>query len=239
MTKALLLCAGFGTRLKELTKDTPKAMLDIHGKPLLEHTIQHLRKYNINNLFINLHYHANQIKDYFGNGKDFGVQINYSYEEEPLGTAGALLKLKEEFKQEETFLVCYGDLFCTSNYRKLLDSHKTGTATIMLHKRKHSNSIVEMNQNRRITKFIERPKNNIPIQLNDPWVNSGIYCLSYQIFNYFEQDDYGKALDFPKHIFPKLLAKEELYGYPLDAYRIAIDSSERLEQLKKDIYQHS
>lgn len=233
MTRAMILCAGFGTRLNELTKDTPKCMLRIGEKPILEHTIVHLRGLGIDNIVINLHYLADQITSYLGSGQKLGVNITYSYEDEPLGTAGAVKKVQNILTKSENFLVLYGDIVTNQNYIDLLDFHnaqKNSIGTIILHERNKSNSIVEIDENCKIKKFLERPTEEELKNKRQNWVNSSLYCFNRKLFDYIPN---GKS-DFPKDIFPNLIEKNALYGFPLNAYRCAIDSPERYFMVKLD-----
>src|ERR1044072_9517480 len=95
--KAMLLAAGKGPRLKPLTETVAKCMIEIGGKPVLEHNIVWLRKYGVTDILINLHYLAEAVMNYFGDGSRFGVRLKYSYEEELLGTAGAVKKVESFF----------------------------------------------------------------------------------------------------------------------------------------------
>lgn len=234
MTSAMILCAGFGTRLKEYTKNTPKPMLKLSGKPMLEYTISHLSGLGIKNIVINLHYLAEQITSYFGDGEKWGVKISYSYEEEPLGTAGAVKKVENILGQSENFFVLYGDVFCTENYAEMLNFHisnKEGLASIVLHERTSSNSVVEMDANRLITRFIERPQSEVKDKRQN-WVNSGLYCFNKEILEYIPENI---EYDFPKEVFQELVSQKKLYGYPLSGYRCAVDSPERYLKLQEDL----
>ena len=227
----MILCAGLGTRLQELTKDTPKPMLPINGKPILEYTIEHLSGLGIKRLIVNLHYLPEKITSYFGNGNKWGVSIDYSYEKEPLGTAGALKKVSSMIKDD--VLLLYGDVICNEDYNALFDFHKSrpgSVASIVLHERKLSNSVVEMDKDQLITRFIERPEKEVADKKQD-WVNSGLYCFSKKILEFIPEKVY---CDFPKDIFPALVEKKLIYGYPLKGYRKAIDSIERYKEIQED-----
>ena len=229
----MILCAGFGTRLEGLTKDCPKPMLPIGGKPLLEHSLVYLKQNGIDEFIINLHFLADKITSYFGSGKKWGIKIDYSFEESPLGTAGAVKNVEKYFALEKSFLVFYGDVFARSNLRDLLSEHHRHSypaATIFLHERKNSNSNVEMNSAGLIEKFIERPTVSL-FEKNQNWVNSGIYCFSPSIFDFIESK---AVVDFPKDVFGKLLERKIFYGVPHKGYRCAVDSKERYEQLLND-----
>ncbi len=232
MKTAMILCAGYGKRLGELTKDTPKPMLPVNGKPMLEYTIGHLAKLGIDHLIINLHYLPDKITSYFGNGKKWGVSIDYSFEEEPMGTAGALKKVAPMITDDT--LVLYGDVICNEDYNSLIDFHKSrrnAVASIILHERRSSNSVVEMNGDRLITRFIERPEKEVKDKKQD-WVNSGLYCFSKKILEFIPEKVY---CDFPKDVFPSLVEKKLIYGYPLKGYRKAVDSAERYKEIQEDL----
>jgi len=233
MNTAMVLCAGYGTRLKQYTQNTPKPMLLLGGKPLLEYTIEHLSGYGIDNIIINLNYLADQITSYFSDGSRWGVNISYSYEESLLGTAGAVKKV-EDLLQDDDFLVIYGDVISNQDYGDFIDFHKSkkdAVASIIVHKRAGSNSLVEMDRQHRITEFVERPESS----RNDPdknWVNSGLYGFNIKILDYIPQ---GIFCDFPRDIFPELVAEGSIFGYKLKGYRCSVDSPERYEKVQDDL----
>ena len=107
--KALILAAGFGTRLKPLTNDLPKPMFPVLNRPILEHALHFLSSQGIKEIAINLHHQPEKIIDYFGNGKNFNVKLHFSKEENILGTAGGIKKLELFFK-DEAFLVINSDI---------------------------------------------------------------------------------------------------------------------------------
>ncbi len=233
MNYVMLLCAGFGKRLKCETLKCPKPMLRVNKKPILEYTINHLAKLNLRNIIINLHYMPEKISSYFGDGSSFGVNIIYSYEETPLGTAGGLKNAESYFKNAKNILVIYGDVICFEDYRKfiLFRESKNATAVILIHEREHSNSIVEIDTTNKITRFIERPTKEITDKKQN-WVNSGVYCFNQQIFSKIPKSTFS---DFPKDIFPKLIKEDSIYGYPLNAYRCSIDTEERYGKVQIDL----
>lgn len=233
MTYAMILCAGFGTRLGDLTKNSPKPMLKLGDKPILEHTINHLKRHNIENIVINLHYFAEHITSYFEDGSNFGVNINYSYEEYPLGTSGAVKKVQNILSEADNFLVLYGDVITNQNYTDLINFHKSkadATGSIIIHEREKSNSIVEISGDNKILKFLERPPESELKIKKQNWVNSGLYCFDKKIFNFIPDG----VSDFPKDIFPKLVQAGNLYGFPLSGYRCAVDSQERYFMVQSD-----
>ena len=234
--KAIVLCAGYGTRLGDLTRKTPKPMLPIRGKPLLAYTLQYLASYGFKQIAINLHFLPEQIRGYFGNGSQFGVEIYYSYEPQLLGTAGAVKKLESWLGDMEDFLVVYGDILTDQDLSILWEKHQRekALATLLLHQREGSNSLVQMDSQNRVTAFIERPTEEQRKASPFPWVNSGIYVLHRRILDHIPSN---QTVDFPKDIFSRVVTQERLYGVPLTGYRCAIDSPGRYMQAQMAVHQ--
>ncbi len=234
MKTAFILCAGFGSRLKELTRDCPKPMLLLDDKPLLEYTIRHLARQGIRHLIINLHYMADHISGYFGDGSQWGVRIQYSHENEALGTAGGVKKAEALLRPHEPFLILYGDIVTDQDYHLLFDFHRArpdALMSIILHERAASNSVVEIDERGKVTRFIERPKTPI-IDKKQNWVNSGLYCCRAAVLDLIPDSQFS---DFPRDVFPGLVERGALYGLPLSGYRCAIDSPQRLEKARQDL----
>ena len=124
--KALLLAAGKSERLRPLLGDIPKPMARICGKPLLQYNIELLKAHGVTELYINLHYKPDSIREYFGDGSNFGVHIEYSHEETILGTAGAAKKLEQEF--DKPFLVVYGDNISDTDITAMIAQHANSGA---------------------------------------------------------------------------------------------------------------
>jgi mannose-1-phosphate guanylyltransferase len=121
--KALILAGGFGTRLGGVLRDVPKPMAPVLGKPFLEHQIRRLKEFGITEFVLAVHHMSDKIKSYFGNGLRLGVDITYSEEDSPLGTAGAIKKAQRYI--DDTFLVLNGDSYFDVDINKLLDFHKS------------------------------------------------------------------------------------------------------------------
>ena len=129
---ALILAGGRGERLRPLTDKIPKPLLPVKGKPLLEWQVELLKKYRINEIMICGHYMFDKIKEYFGTGARFGVNIKYIYEEVPLGTGGAMKNAESEINS--TVVVIYGDIFTDINIKNLLTFHKSKKADATINK---------------------------------------------------------------------------------------------------------
>src|SRR5579871_899511 len=145
--KAMVLCAGFGTRLGDLTREIPKPMLDLHGRPMLEYILANLRQHGFGEIGLNLHFMPEAIRDHFGDGSQFGLEIEYSYEPQLLGTAGGTKKMERFFRgsegTSEPFLIHYGDVVTNQDFTAMLDFHRqrNALATLLVHERTRSNSV--------------------------------------------------------------------------------------------------
>ncbi len=232
--RAIILAAGFGTRMQEYTKETPKPMLPLKSKPMIEYTIRQLAAHNIKEIAINLHYLADKIVHYLGDGSQFGVKLTYLYEDSPSGTAGGMKKLAEFCSQAPHIIVIYGDIITDLDYSDFISQHIASDkiATICVHKRQKSNSIIDFNQQMQITSFIERPDEETLQKFQSGiWVNSAIYCFKPSILSYIKPQI---IQDFPKDIFPQLIPLGELFAYKLLAKRYAIDSKEKYHEAEED-----
>jgi dTDP-glucose pyrophosphorylase len=167
----LIMAGGYGKRLRPLTKNTPKPMLKIANKPILEHIINRLKTQGFINIFISTHFNSNKIIKYFGNGKKFGVKIKYLVEKKALGTAGALSNLKGKVKKP--LLMMNGDILTEIDFIEFFKYHnlKKTDATIAVQSYNTTNPYgVFKIKGSRVTDFFEKP-----IQTN--FINSGIYIL--------------------------------------------------------------
>lgn len=234
--KAIILAAGFGTRMEGFTKNCPKPMLKIGKFPLIYYIIENLKRVGVNEVGINLHYLPEVIRNDLGDGSKLGIQITYIYEEEPTGTAGGVKSLSPFLKGCENFFVVYGDIFTDQDLNPIIQKHlKTNSiGTILLHKRKNSNSMITVDKNGIIENFYERPSEDLKKELNnqniDFYVNSAIYLLSEKILDLIPSN---KKVDFPKDIFPLLIKDRKLSGVPLTGNRVAIDTPDRYQQAQE------
>lgn len=182
LNAAVIMAGGKGTRLGELTKNTPKPMLKVAGRPILERIILHLVGSGIQEIYISVNYLAEMIENHFGNGEAHGCKIHYLKEEEPLGTGGALKLLPQSLQQP--ILVMNGDLICDVNVRHLLDFHHRGEfqATMALNAYTHEvpYGCVDYHEGR-ILKIDEKP-------LIRKTINTGIYIINPQLI---KDVDYG------------------------------------------------
>lgn len=226
--KAVVLCAGLGTRLGSLTQSIPKPLLPIGGEPLLGHTLRWLRVHGYEDVAVNVHFLPQRIRDAMGDGSRHGVRLHYSHEPELLGTAGALRRLHEWIGTSEHVLVVYGDLLVDHDLDAMHTDHARtqADATILLHERPRSNSLVTMDGERRITGFVERPTDEERSRHPYPWTNSGVAILRRSLVDELEP---GKAADLPRDVYVPRVKEKRLFGHPLAGYRCAIDSPARYD----------
>ena len=213
--QAVIMAGGFGTRLRPLTNEIPKPMVPILNKPILEHIINLLKEHNITDYTIVLYYMPEKIKDYFKNGKEFGVNIRYVIPDDDYGTAGAV-KFTEKFIEDE-FIVISGDVLTDFNLTEVADFHKKkdSIATLSLYSSDNplQYGIVLTNDESRIVRFLEKPSSS---EVFSDTINTGIYFFNKEVFKYIPE---GENYDFSKDLFPKLLEGGiPIYGYKTEGY---------------------
>lgn len=210
--KAMLLAAGNAQRLRPLTDNTPKPMLVVAGRPILEHNVRLLVRHGIRDIIINLHHKPEVIQSHFGDGSKFGAHITYSWEPDLLGTAGAVKQVEREFN--EPFLVLYGDNLTDCDLTRLIAFHRArgGNATMALFYREDvtASGIVRLNQEDRILEFLEKPRAD---QVFSHFVNAGILVLDLSLLHRIPVG----VSDFGRDILPDLLAS----GQPIFGYRMS------------------
>lgn len=239
--KALVLCAGKGERMLPLTKDIPKPMIPIKGKPILQYITELCKKNGINEILINTSYKADKIKEYFGNGKKFGLNIKYSFEDELLGTSGALNNFRQEI--EDDFFVIYGDNITNLNLKEMLDIHRKNDcfATIYLYKQRIFNNKttpgqVIIDKNFKVLKIIENPDDKEKkyiesIPENQKFTNAGIYIFNKEILDYIPK---GYS-DFARDILPKVVEEKLVMGFTKDFYIREVGQMMRYNIAKEEI----
>ena len=202
--RALVLAAGEGQRLRPLTDRIPKPMLELAGRPILEYNVRLLAQRGIREIAINTHYRPEAIVAHFGDGARFGVSIRYSYEPELLGTAGALLPLRDFF--DSTFLVIYGDNVSTCDIDALVRchrEHRDTLATVAVFRRMNATAsgVVVFDEDGRVTSFIEKP----PVDpAESSWVNAGLLVCEPPIIDLISHRD---PSDFGRDLFPRAIGE--------------------------------
>lgn len=211
--KALLLAAGPGTRLRPLTDRLPKCMVPVAGKPVLQWNIEWLRSQRVTELVVNLNHHPEAITGYFGDGGDFGVNLEYSYEPELLGTAGALWGARR-FLSVPRFWVLYADNLVNCSLARMESLHLAQVATLTMglfwREEVSASGVVGLDLHGRINEFKEKPAAH---EVLSHWVNAGIFLCEARVHKFIPPH---QASDFGHDILPAMLsAGEPLYGYTL------------------------
>lgn len=185
----VIMAGGKGTRLHPLTLETPKPMIEVGGKPILEHILRKLRKQGFNRVHISVNYLAEVIETFVGDGSKFGLEVTYLYEDSPLGTAGALSGLKNKGLQGN-FIVMNADLITEVDLSQLLDYHDTNDfmATIGVREYVHQVpfGVVEISD-QKVSALVEKP-------LQSSLVSAGIYAFKTETLEFINENSY---LDMP------------------------------------------
>lgn len=238
--KAMILAAGEGTRIREITEGKlPKPMIDLGPGPLLAHTVNKLCELGVTEIIINLHFKGDKIKDYFGEEWK-GVPITYSEEDNLLGTAGGLKKVEESLN--DTFLLVYGDILTDLDLKEFVEYHrKRASDSTALVYREEQNlteaSIILTNEDNRITEFLEKPSASKIEQYKGKefWTNGAVFVMEPEIFNYIP-DGFS---DLSKDVFPNAVESDDFkfsaYPLPDNTYWHEVGNPQRYRKAKKDI----
>lgn len=250
--KTVIMAGGKGTRISSLFKDIPKPMINIDGRPVLEHEIDHLREQGFDDIIITVSHLGNVIMDYFGDGsgispatgRPFGVHISYFNEDTPLGNAGALFKLREQLTDD--FLLLNADAMFDIDFRRIVDFHKKhgGLATLFTHPNSHpydSGLIIADDQHRVerwLTKEEARP------QYYDNRVNAGLHVISPRLLDDSgidaasvgapDQDGKIRKVDLDRDLLKPLAGSGLMYCYDSPEYVKDMGTPERFEAVKQD-----
>ena len=230
--KAVIMAGGEGTRLRPLTSNAPKPLLPLVNRPMMEHIVDLLKRHGIDDIVVTVAFMANAIRDYFGDGSEFGVKISYATEETPLGTAGSVRNAMEHLT--ERFVVISGDVLTDIDLGAIIDFHdrKGAMATIAL---AHVDNplefgIVITQADGSIERFLEKPTWG---QVFSDTINTGIFVLEPEIFDYIEPD---RPVDFSGEVFPQLLEDgKPLYGAIAEGYWEDVGTLEAYVRAHKDI----
>ena len=211
----MILAGGMSTRLYPLTKQVPKPLVPVAGEPITAHIMRWLAAYGFTEIGINVHYLSQAIDSAFGDGSQYGVQLNYVREAELMGSAGAVKPLEKFF--DRTFVVVGCDDLTDADLATLVAFHRErgALATIGLVEADEVDQygVVLTDERGRITEFQEKPPKGTE---RSKLVNTGIYVFEPEIFNYIPA---GTFYDFGKGVFPALLAAGAgFYGLRLNAY---------------------
>jgi D-glycero-alpha-D-manno-heptose 1-phosphate guanylyltransferase len=225
--EALILAGGFGTRLGHLTKDTPKPMIEINGRPFLEYVLNFLILQRIENVVLSVGYKNEKIKADFGNNYK-GLDIKYVIEKNPLGTGGAIVK-STQFVEEDAFFALNGDTFFNISFSSLEDFHRSRNSQITLALKEIKNTerygFVSIDENWRVNGFVEKTKNA------KGFINGGIYIINK---HFFSSLNFPEQFSFEKDFIEKTYDVYKFYGVSFNDYFIDIGIPEDLDRARKD-----
>ncbi|MDW0168881.1 MAG: nucleotidyltransferase family protein [Nitrososphaeraceae archaeon] len=226
----VILAGGLGKRLRPLTSDRPKPMIQINNTPIIELQVKWLKKFGITDIIVLVGHLREKIKHHLADGKKFGVNISYIEENVPLGTGGALKNAKDHIIQngnsDPGFFVINGDIL--TNLDPFTISEK-GSMTLALVPMKSTFGIVETNGDL-VSKFIEKPS------IEDMWINAGVYYFSNEIFDYLPDKGNLETVTLPMLVEKqKLKAKKFSNNYwrSIDSHKDVDEASKEIEQVFK------
>jgi len=226
--KVILMVGGLGTRLGNLTKNTPKPMLKVGDKSILQTIVERFTNYGYTNITMCLNYKSHIIQDYFGDGSKFGINLDYILEEERLGTAGALSLIKEN--PVDPFFVMNGDILTDANIENIHNSYVSSNADALMCVREYNYQVpygVVETSNNAIASIEEKPTQRF-------FVNAGIYMLSPKILEYIPQNEFFNMTT----LFEKLIEKDKnVISYPLNGYWLDIGRFEEFKRANDDFDQ--
>jgi len=220
----MVMAGGLGRRLTPLTDEVPKPMLPVGDRPVLEHIISQLKESGIQRINITTHYKSEQIREYFGDGREFGVQIQYVSEDRPLGTAGAVGLIET---LEEPLLVINGDILTSVDYRAMLAYHQEHKADMTVAVRKYDfqvpYGILEC-EGSRVLSVEEKPTYEF-------FVNAGMYLLQPEIHSFIPN---GQPLDMTDLIAKLIAEGRHVVSFPILEYWVDIGEHTDYERAKRD-----
>ncbi|UYG00435.1 MULTISPECIES: nucleotidyltransferase family protein [unclassified Halomonas] len=222
-----LMAGGFGTRLRPLTNDCPKPMLKVGDKPILQIIVESFIKAGFHRFYISTHYMPEMIRAHFGDGRSWGVSIQYIHEERPLGTGGALGLLPKTEIDQPLFLM-NGDLLTTLNFESLLQFHNSHPASATMCVREYEHQIpygVIQGKGHHITSMVEKP-------LQRYFVNAGIYLLDPELVHRAAPDHH---IDMPTVLENEIAAQRKVNMFPIHEYWLDIGRMEEFARAQKDI----
>jgi mannose-1-phosphate guanylyltransferase/phosphomannomutase len=231
--KAVVMAGGEGTRLRPMTANQPKPLLPVANKPIMEHVLRLLRRHGFNETVVTVQFLASMVRNYFGDGEDFDMSLQYATEETPLGTAGSV-KNAEDALRAEPFLVISGDALTDIDLSELVRFHKDNSALVTVGLTRVPDplefGIIIVDDDGRIQRFLEKPTWG---QVFSDTVNTGVYVMEPEVLSEFAV---GEAADWSGDIFPRLLKRgAPLYGWIADGYWEDVGTHESYMKVQADV----
>ena len=229
--KVVIMAGGKGTRIASVNSEVPKPMIEVLGKPILEHQVDVLKKQGFKDYIFVIGHLGHVIKDYFDDGSKFGISIEYIIEETPLGTAGALYYLKD--KIEEDFVLLNGDIIFDVDINRFYEYHKKhgGFATILVHPNNHpyDSGLIETDNDGMVIDWINKEAERV-------WyhnlVNAGIHILSAKVLDRFVE---VKKTDLDREVLKPMINEKQLFAYSSPEYIKDMGTPKRYDEVIEDI----
>lgn len=231
--KAVVMAGGEGSRLRPITSNRPKPLVPVCNVPIMELILGLLKRHGITDIVATLHYMADEIQSAFDDGSELGLDLTYSIEESPLGTAGSV-KQAESLLRDGTFLIVSGDSLTDCDFTKALEFHRSkgSLATLILFRVPSplEFGVVITDDDGRILRFLEKPSWS---EVFSDTVNTGMYILEPEVFDLMEP---GRTYDWSQDIFPLMLEKRlPLYGYVMDEYWCDVGNLGQYREAQQDL----
>ena len=232
MATAILLVGGFGTRLMPLTKNTPKPMLTVAGIPVTEHQLNMAKSAGITRIVLATSYLAELFTPYFGDGSNWGMQIQYAVEKSPLGTGGAIRNAAKLINSSESIVILNGDVLSSHNLSEQIRQHEAHDADVTLHLTKVEDAraygCVPTDSNGRVSAFLEKMENPVTNQ-----INAGCYVFNPRVLESIPLDT---VVSVERETFPALVASgAAVYGYLESSYWVDIGTPHALMNASTEI----
>lgn len=222
--KGVILAGGLGKRLRPITDERPKPMIEVCDRPIIEWQIRWFKNHKVDEIVICVGYLKERIIDYIGSGNRFGVRVGYAVEEEPLGTGGALknaMSLINSSKNEGFFMV-NGDILTDLNPKLLKETKKSALALVPL---KSPYGVIELDEDSHVAGFVEKP------QINDKWINAGVYFFTNDVFDFLP--DHG---NIETSALPIMAKARNLKGVIFStSFWRSVDSHKDMDEATKEI----
>ena len=236
MAVAILLVGGFGTRLMPLTKNTPKPMLTVAGKPVTEHQIAMAKAAGITEIVLATSYLSEVFIPYFGDGSKWGIKIKYAVEKEPLGTGGGIRNAVQLLDSDQSVVILNGDVLSSHNLAEQIRQHESHDADVTLHLTQVEDArafgCVPTDSNGRVTAFLEKMENPVTNQ-----INAGCYVFNPRVITAIPLDT---VVSVERETFPQLVASgAKVFGYVENAYWLDIGTPRALLKASIDIVKRS